>query len=402
MASIPQLERPAAPWLRALLASGPHPQRGARSAADWLADSALFVFAAGLGGLALSGLWHSHSGLVDALDLVFGTLGCLALWARRSHPMAVLVVTMVAVFSPLALGAALVAIGTAVSRARGRALILVALLAVLGSVVFPLVNPTAGAILKPAFPAVLLTVIAFGLGLFARTRREQLAALRERAERLEADQQRNAELAREAERRRIAREMHDVLAHRLSLLSVHAGALEFRPGAPAGEIAQAAAVIRTSAAAALGDLRQVITVLREDSGDGAGPPQPTLAQLPALLEESRSAGMTLRAHIDVPDAESLPAAVGRTVYRVVQEGLTNAHKHAPSATVDVRVVTGGRAGLLAEVVSHHAGGPAAAGLSAAGAGAGLIGLAERVTLAGGELRHETNAAGDFVLRATIP
>jgi len=112
--------------------------------------------------------------------------------------------------------------------------------------------------------------------------------------------------------------------------------------------------------------------------------------------------MTLRAHVDVPDAESVPTTAGRTVYRVVQEGLTNARKHAPGATVNVRVVADGRAGLVAEVVSHPAGDPAAAALSVAGAGAGLTGLAERVTLAGGELRHETSAAGDFVLRATIP
>jgi signal transduction histidine kinase len=182
---------------------------------------------------------------------------------------------------------------------------------------------------------------------------------------------------------------------------VHAGALEFRPGAPAEEIAQAAAVIRTSAAAALGDLRQVITVLREDTGDGTGPPQPTLADLPALLAESRSAGMTLRAHIDVPDPESLPAAAGRTAYRIVQEGLTNARKHAPGAAVDVRVTGDGQAGLVAEVVSHPAA-RAPAAPPAPGAGAGLIGLAERVALAGGELRHETTAAGDFVLRATVP
>ena len=119
------------------------------------------------------------------------------------------------------------------------------------------------------------------------------------------------EPAGEAERRRIAREMHDTLAHRLSLLSVHAGALEFRPGATAAEIAQAAAVIRTSATAALNELREAITMLRDDA---AGPPQPTLAQLPALLEESRAAGMVLQASIGLHDAESLPPALGRIVY----------------------------------------------------------------------------------------
>jgi signal transduction histidine kinase len=212
--------------------------------------------------------------------------------------------------------------------------------------------------------------------------------------------QRSAELAREAERRRIAREMHDVLAHRLSLLSIHAGALEFRPDAPPGEIAAAAAVIRTSATAALAELREILTVLREDAA-GTAPPQPALAQLPALFEESRAAEMTLQAHVDVPEAGFLPEALGRTAYRVVQEGLTNARKHSPGAAVDVTVSGRGPGGLTVEVVSHSPGG-AADGLAPAGGGAGLIGLAERLALVGGELEHGTTASGDFVLRATVP
>src|SRR5215469_6688139 len=401
MAEPLQLDGRMARWRRAFLLSGSQPPGGTRPPRDWVTDWALFAFAAVLGGVALGPLWHTHGPVLDWLDLVAGVLACLAVWARGST-LAVVLMLAASAFSPLALGAGLIAICAAASRVTGRALIALAVIVAAGGFVFLRVNPAAGEILRVGVPAFLFAALAFGWGMYLRARRELVASLRERAEQLEADKERNADLAREAERRRIAREMHDVLAHRLSLLSVHAGALEFRPDAPAEQIAQAAAVIRKSAAAALSDLRQVITVLREDTGDGTGPPQPTLAQLPDLLEESRSAGMTLRAHIDVPDAESLPAAVGRTVYRVVQEGLTNAHRHAPGATVDVRVVTGGRAGLVAEVVSHPAGGPAAAGLSAAGAGAGLIGLAERVTLAGGELRHETNAAGDFVLRATIP
>jgi signal transduction histidine kinase len=413
--------RRAARWLlppgaQRLLAAGRRP-------ADWLADSALFGFAVALGGLALAELWHSHAVLLDGIDLGCGVLACLALWWRRAHPVAVtLAVFAAAWFSPLALGAALVAIGSAASRVRGRALVLVALLAVLGSVGFPLVNPAAGEILKVGFPAFLFTVIAFGWGLYARARRELVASLRERAERLEADQQRSAEQAREAERRRIAREMHDVLAHRLSLLSLHAGALEYRPDAPPGEITRAAAVIRAAAAAALSELRQVITVLREDSDAAAGPPQPELAQLPALLEESRAAGMTLREHLDLTEAEPLPAAAQRAAYRVVQEGLTNARKHAPGAIVDVTVTGNAQAGLVAEIVSRRtsdgarpsvaapdarrapAGPDAAAAsvLAPPGPGAGLIGLAERLALAGGDLQHGTNAMGDFVLRATIP
>jgi signal transduction histidine kinase len=195
--------------------------------------------------------------------------------------------------------------------------------------------------------------------------------------------------------------MHDVLAHRVSLLSLHAGALEFRPDASAEEVAEAAAVIRATARAALEELRDIIGVLREGAdGDAPEPPQPTLVQFPALIDESRAAGMNVHARIDAPD---VPAALGRTVYRVVQEGLTNARKHAPGAAVDVRIVTADDR-LVVEVVSRR---PVGVPVGAPderlpGAGTGLVGLAERVALAGGELEHGPDAAGDFVLRASLP
>jgi signal transduction histidine kinase len=393
--------RPAV-WQRALVPSEWYESRRGRSANDWVVDAVLFVSAALIGGLAQGYIWHSHGGLVNTLDLVFGSLACLALWARRSRPMAVMVAAAAAVFSPLALGAALVAIFNAAMRGSGRALAVVALLGLAGSIAFPLLNPAAGPVLGQRFPGFMLTAIAFGWGILVRARREMVVSLREHAERLEAEQQRSAELAREAERRRIAREMHDVLAHRLSLLSVHAGALEFRPDAPAAEIAEAAGVIRTSATAALDELRQVITVLREDTAS-TEPPPPTLARLPALLEESRAAGMTVQAHVNVPETESLPAAVGRTAYRVVQEGLTNARKHSPGDAVDVTLAGDGPGSLIVEVVSHSRGRAAAADdLVHGGRGAGLIGLAERLALVGGQLEHGASADGDFVLRATVP
>jgi signal transduction histidine kinase len=378
------------------------PARG-KLPAGRLADGALFAFAVVLGGITQGYLWSNHGVVLDAVDVAAGVVACLALWWRRAHPMAVFVVAFATnTFSPLALGAGLVAVCTAASRLRGRALAAVVVLTVVASVVFPLVNPTASEIVKVGFPAFLLTVIAFGWGLYLRARRELVASLRERAQRLEEDQQRSAEEAREAERRRIAREMHDVLAHRLSLLSVHAGALEFHPDASPGEIAKAAAVIRTSAAAALADLRQVITVLREDATAADGPPQPGFAQLADLLEESRTAGMTLHAHVAAPSAAQASETLGRTVYRVIQEGLTNARKHAPGAPVDVTVAADGET-VIAEVISRRATvtiRPAQA--APAGDGAGLIGLAERVALANGRLEHGRNALGDFILRATIP
>jgi signal transduction histidine kinase len=379
-----------------------------------LGDVALFAGAVGLGGLTLAYLWHDYGPVLDGLDVAFGMVACLALWWRRAHPMAVFVIAFgAAAFSPLALFAGLVAISTTASRVRGRALVAAAIMSVVASVVFPLVNPEAGEIVKVGFPAFLVTIIAFGWGLYLRTRRDLVTSLRERAARLEAEQERSAVLAREAERRRIAREMHDVLAHRLSLLSLHAGALEFRPDAPAADVARTAAVIRTSAAAALDDLRQVITVLREDH-DGTAPPQPGFGEIGDLVEESRLAGMTITSRIDPP--EGLPAVAGRTAYRVIQEGLTNARKHALGASVEVAVAADGPGGLVAEVISHEpANGISGNGLSGAGmseagmsgvelpgGGAGLIGLAERLELAGGRLEHGPTLSGGFVLRATIP
>ena len=164
-----------------------------------------------------------------------------------------------------------------------------------------------------------------------------LLSLRERAERAEAAQQLQIEQAQHLERERIAREMHDVLAHRISLLSLHAGALEFRPDAPPEEIARAAGVIRASAHQALQDLREVIGVLRE-SPDGAAPerPQPTLADLPDLVEESRAAGMRVQLQNAIADLTDVPAGVGRSAYRIVQEGLTNAQTRPGDPGADIR------------------------------------------------------------------
>jgi signal transduction histidine kinase len=163
-------------------------------------------------------------------------------------------------------------------------------------------------------------------------------------------------------------------------------------------------VIRASAHAALEELRDIIGVLREGGEQTAPePPQPTLAEVPALIDESRAAGMHVRARIDAPDAEAVPAALGRTAYRVVQEGLTNARKHAPGAAVDVAIVADdGR--LVVGVVSRRPVGvrEGSAAERLPGAGTGLVGLAERVALAGGELEHGPDAAGDFVLRASLP
>jgi signal transduction histidine kinase len=388
-------------WLRLQL---PHRAERSRPAAGRRIDWLLFAGSAILGAATLASLWHDHSPVLGAVDIVAGSLACLALWVRRSRPVAVLVVFVAASFSPLALIAGLVAVFNAALRVRGRrALACIAALTAASSVIFPLVNPKAAEVFRPALPAFLFGLIAFGAGLFAQARQELVASLRQRADQMAADQARRVGEAREAERRRIAREMHDVLAHRLSLLSIHAGALQFRADASAAEIAQAATVIRTSAAAALDELSQVITVLREDTPGTISAPQPTLADLADLLDESRAAGMRLQAHVRLDDGRALPAAMGRAAYRVVQEGLTNARKHAAGAPVSVSIDINCHGCLLIEVVSHGgAATPASPPPPAPGSGSGLIGLAERLALIGGTLEQHAGTNGDFTLRASLP
>jgi signal transduction histidine kinase len=390
------------PWQRRLLPGGmvdAHSTR--RSARDWVVDVTMLLLAAGIGALALADTWDDHSEAMVVVDVAIGVVACISLWWRRSHPVAVGVgTTLAAVVSAAGGGAGVIALFNAAIRAPRRivGLFLVAGLAL--ALVFPLVYPGESSYETSALLGVLLTFVVVGWGLFVRVRRELVHSLHERADRLETEQRLHVEQARTAERARIAREMHDVLAHRLSLLSLHAGALEFRPDASPEEIAEAAGVIRASSHAALRELRDVIGVLREQETEAADePPQPTLADLPALVEESRAAGMRVDCRVEVED--ELPPALGRTVYRVVQEGLTNARKHAPNAAVSVVVGGGGGERLGVEVTSRRAVG-VAAGPEVPGAGTGLIGLAERVELAGGELRHGPGPDGDFVLRAELP
>jgi signal transduction histidine kinase len=241
-------------------------------------------------------------------------------------------------------------------------------------------------------------------GMFVRARRQ---SLRERARRVESEQQLRLTQARQLERNRIAREMHDVLAHRLSLLSLHAGALELRPDAAPEEVARAAGVIRESAYQALEDLREVIGVLRADQTDtdrfdqAPERPQPTLVNLPELVDQSRRAGMRVRLECQVAELAAVPEAVGRSAYRIVQEGLTNARKHAHDAEVSVAVHGTAGDGLTVEIRNPCPAGTTGTA-SIPGGGTGLIGLTERASLAGGRLEHGPTSAGDFQLRAWLP
>jgi signal transduction histidine kinase len=365
-----------------------------RTGRDWLVDVAALLIAIGIGVLVFGPSEDQHSELGALIDLVSGVIGWIALWWRRRWPVAVAVLTLsLSAISAFVAGAALIALFNVALRGSRRALVLTTALGLTTATIYSLIYPDDELpFVMEVLLSVLITLFVIPWGLFTRAQRDLLRSANERARAAEAEQRAHIEQAREAERRRIAGEMHDVLAHRLSLLSLHAGALEFRPDAPPEEIAEAAGVIRANARDALGELREVIGVLRAEAA-GDAPPQPTLDAIPSLIEESRAAGMKVRAHVDAAGGDIL---LGRTAYRVVQEGLTNARKHAPAAAVEVTVAAADELGV--EVVSRRA----AQRVEPDGAGSGLIGLAERVALAGGALEHGPNPRGDFVLRAILP
>jgi signal transduction histidine kinase len=164
-------------------------------------------------------------------------------------------------------------------------------------------------------------------------------------------------------------------------------------------------VVRVAVHQALDELREVIGVLREGDDDRPGDrpgerPQPALTDVPRLVAESRGAGTPVDVDDRVTDAAEVPAGLGRTAYRIVQEGLTNARRHGPGQPV--RLVLDGRPGAGLTVEIRNPVPPASVTPTSVGTGTGLVGLAERVELAGGRLRHEVTPAGDFRLFASLP
>ncbi|GHB17379.1 two-component sensor histidine kinase [Streptomyces viridiviolaceus] len=384
-------------------AADPSGQRPRRTARDWIVDFSCFLLAVLIGLVAADTLEQERDlpRVMEGIDQLIGALACAAVWLRRRWPVG-LAVAMVPVgfVSATAGGAVLVSLFTlAVHRPFRYVAWVGGASAALQPVYYWLRPepglPYAGAVLF----GVLLTAAVGGWGMLARSRRQLLLSLRDRARHAEAEARLRAEQAQRLAREAIAREMHDVLAHRLTLLSVHAGALEFRPDAPREEVARAAGVIRESAHEALQDLREIIGVLRAADSDDAGRPQPTLAALDALVAESRQAGMKVALEGRVTDPGAVPASVGRTAYRIVQEALTNARKHAPGMDVTVSV-TGAAGDGLAVTVRNAP--PAGDVPHVPGSGQGLIGLTERAILAGGTLAHGPTADGGFEVRARLP
>lgn len=231
------------------------------------------------------------------------------------------------------------------------------------------------------------------LGLLLKARREVVAGLRARTAQLEREQTARTEQARAQERARIARDMHDVVAHRVSLMVLHAGALE--AGASDDQTAAEARLIGTAGREALAQLREVLGVLKEAPGELA--PPATLAELDLLLNESRLAGVPI-VRLDLGDPRPLPIMVQNTAHRVVREALTNVHKHAGPVHTEIRLTY--HPDALEVQVSNEPAPERANRLP--GSGLGLIGMTERVKLLGGELGFGTTTGGGFRVRAWLP
>ena len=381
-----------------------------RSLRDWLVDITFFCVAVFAGAGIAASDHHHVSTAVFVIDVVAAILPCLALWQRRRHPLAVGWLTVgFSAFSNASSAAAVLALFTVAVHCPLRRTLQLALLSAVAAGITAWIYSGGNAYDFGGLAfGLVVTVAAVGFGLYVRARRELVLSLQERAHRAEDEQQLRAREAQLAERARIAREMHDVLAHRISLLSVHAGALEFNPDASPEEIARAAAVIRTSAREAQEELRAVIGVLRASSeaeAENAEPPQPTIADLTTLVDESRAAGMDVTLTNALPE-ETLSPILGRTIYRLVQEAVTNVRKHAPGQVVAIKIDGDETAGVQVEVVNRPRVGyetpSAAQDKEHVGSGMGLVGLAERVMLVGGRLTTETLPGGGFRLAATLP
>ncbi|OEU91796.1 histidine kinase [Streptomyces abyssalis] len=242
----------------------------------------------------------------------------------------------------------------------------------------------------------LLLLIVVGVGQWVGKRRE-VKVLNAQVEHLLIERELREEAARAAERSRIAAEMHDVLAHRLSLIALHTGVLSATTGTLPEVVAERLALLRTASTEALGDLRDILGALhgRQDSVERAAP-APVLREVGELVEEGHTAGQQIEMNVEGQPSQA-PTVHRLAVYRLVQEALTNARKHAGGAPVTVRIDYGPPVTVV-EVTN----GPGSAAADTAGSGFGLVGLRERVTALGGRLQTGPDGAGTWRLAARIP
>ncbi|MER7670904.1 histidine kinase [Kitasatospora sp. NPDC096128] len=328
-------------------------------------------------------------------------LAAVALFWRRRFPVVVLLLTMPGTWVEAIWLAPITAVYT-VATERPRAKVLfpcAALFTLVGFFHWPLPTPLIDLSRNTALDAIQAVMLSAGpaaTGLLSRTRRELAARLDELTRGQERESRLLAERVLISERGRLAREMHDVVSHQVSLISIQAGALQVSTADPAA--ATVARTIRELSVRTLDELRQMVGVLRGTGGllpDAPLAPQPRLADLPRLIEES---GLTADTELN-PGDRPWPEAVERAAYRTVQEALTNITKYAPDAVVHVKVGAKGRR-LRVEVRNEAPPGRPAETLP--GGGHGLVGLRERAQLLGGTLTAGPTQDGGFEVRAELP
>ena len=357
-----------------------------------LTDALVVVVNFLFGGLGLIGTNYRHSVLALLLFLVVVEAAAL-LWRRR-HPVTVLAVVFVAQAvallvapdrepSGLALAFAIYAVSV-YDTTRVRLFVAAAAIVLIGiAVTFLVLGDFQTA--RGLMPSGAISLVAWVIGDYVRSRRRFMHDLiaRHRNER---------EQAAEAERLRIARELHDVVAHNVSAMAIQAGAARVAGTSDK----EALASIEQSARATLAELNKLLGVLRK-SPDAPLTPQPTLNDVETLLKPARDAGLeaTMKT-IGKPVA--LPAAVELSAYRIIQEAITNVLKHASASRIEVAVDYGPSA--LRLTISDNGTGDGAPHTT--GAGHGLIGMRERVGLFGGDLSTGSSSLGGFTVRATLP
>ncbi|MET0297377.1 MAG: histidine kinase [Microbacterium sp.] len=367
------------------------------------------VVLAGL--FALVALWSELGGFVSGPgDLLASVVTCLllaiALAGRRLAPGAALGVAWAAAIAQMAFGrppifadVAIFAVLYTTAAYGSRPTFWAGFgSSILGAVVitsYLLVIPgfAGGRLSLATLPLAIAVLLAAGFALLLSWTVGALVrtALRAKANRA-AQERAEAEAVVEQERVRIARDMHDVVAHSLAVVIAQADGARYAAAADPAVATSALGTISSTARAALSDVRLLLTQLRHSQGDG---PQPTLADLEQVYAGVREAGVELRVDVDPAPPGETPAAVQLAVYRILQEALTNAIRHGEPGPVSVRLA------WLADRVELEVRNPSRAGAGAAASGHGLVGMRERANLIGGRL-EAASRADEFVLTAQLP
>ena len=257
---------------------------------------------------------------------------------------------------------------------------------------------TGAALSEFLFDGVILGLVPWATGRMVRERSARERAHRESAERLDSEREQRARTAASGERARIARELHDVIAHSVSVMVIQAGGARMVMTKEPERAAGSLRVVERAGREALGEMRRLLGVLDGESDEAPSAPQPSLVDLTTLVARTSESGLATRLHIEGKPT-ALSPALDLCAYRIVQEALTNAIRHAGPARAAVRVRWSAKA-LELEIVDDG-GGAGANGRALAGDGHGIAGMRERAELLGGSLEAAGNGAG-FAVRARLP